>query len=343
MNRKWIHGLLLFLGLVFLVLMLRAVGVEKVWHNLASLGWGLVPLVLIEGIGEVFHTRAWWRCLDRPVRSLPFARLFWMRLAGYSINYFTPTAALGGEVTRISLIAPIGRTAEATSAVLIDKACLALAHLLLVVVGAGCFLWRIQLPPALRTTLLLSGAVMAGGIISFMWIQQQGRLGVALRWPLLRRFAGARGQKVAGNAAAVDEAFRAFYRDRRTDLAFSLIWHMGGHAASLLQTWLFFKMLGQHPGFTVVAGVWVVGLWFDMLVFLVPMSLGTLEGSRVATFTMVGYGATEGLTFGMVLRLGQWFWAVLGLAGYAMMAFSPRTASASPTHSKPDLCRPLDG
>ena len=332
MNRKWIHGLLLALGLLCLVLMLRAVGVGKVWHTLASLGWGLVPLVLIEGLGEALHTNGWRRCLSGPVGSQSsFVRLFWVRMAGYAINYFTPTAALGGEVTRITLIAPVGRTAEATSTVLIDKACMALAHLLLVMVGAYLVLWRIQLSPVLRTTLLISGAVMAAGIVAFMLIQKHGRLGVALRWPLVRRLVSG---KVTDNVDAVDEAFRAFYRDRRPDLAIAVFWHMGGYAASLLQTWLFFILLGKHPGFVVVTAVWVIGLWFDLLVFLVPMSVGTLEGSRIVTLTAIGYRAIEGMTLGMVVRLGQWSWAVIGLIAYAVMAFNSRAISPAPAPSK---------
>jgi uncharacterized protein (TIRG00374 family) len=335
MNRKWIHTALLVLGLLFLVLMLRIVGVERVWHALASLGWGLVPLVLLEGLGEVMHTNGWRRCLCFPFRSQSVVRLFWIRMAGYAINYFTPTAALGGEVTRVSLVAPAGRTAEATSTVLIDKACMALAHLLLVVVGAGLLLLGgIRLPPVLQTTMLVSGSVIAAGIIAFMLIQKEGKLGAVLRWRLVQRLAGTRSQKIADNTAAVDEALRIFYRDRRSDLALAVIWHMGGYAASLLQTWLFFTLLGLHPGFVVVAGVWIIGLWFDLVVFLVPMSAGTLEGSRIVTFAAVGYSAVQGMTLGMVVRLGHLSWAVLGLISYAVLAFKPGDPSLSPARNE---------
>jgi uncharacterized protein (TIRG00374 family) len=256
-------------------------------------------------------------------------------MAGYAINYFTPTAALGGEVTRVSLVAPAGRTAEATSTVLIDKACMALAHLLIVVAGAGLLLFGgIRLPPVLQTTMLVSGSVIAAGIIAFMLIQKEGKLGAMLRWRLVRRLAGARSQNFADNTAAVDEALRIFYRDRRSDLVLAVIWHMGGYTASLLQTWLFFTLLGLHPGFVVVAGVWIIGLWFDLVVFLVPMSAGTLEGSRIVTFAAVGYSAVQGMTLGMVVRLGHLSWAVVGLLGYAVLAFKSGASSLSPTHGE---------
>ncbi|MEJ2033457.1 MAG: flippase-like domain-containing protein [Deltaproteobacteria bacterium] len=328
MTFKRLHAVLLTLGVLCLVCMLHAVGAGKVWRALASLGWGLIPLILIEGIGEALHTGAWRQCLSFTARSSrPFAQLFWMRVAGYAINYFTPTASLGGEVTRASLIASPDHAAEAISAVLVDKACMALAQLLLVVAGACFLLWQVKLPTALQTGMLLTGSLLATGIFIFLLIQKQGRLGAVLRWLASRRLGGDRWRKLAKNASAVDEAFRIFYRDRRRDFALALGWHMAGFATGFLQTGLFFVLVNQHPSVAVVAGVWAIGLWFDLLVFAVPMSLGTLEASRIVTFAAVGYQAVEGMAYGMVLRLGQLSWAVLGLLGYAVLTFRPAAGS----------------
>jgi hypothetical protein len=67
------------------------------------------------------------------------------------------------------------------------------------------------------------------------------------------------------------------------------------------------------------------------VVFLVPMSAGTLEGSRIVTFAAVGYSAVQGMTLGMVVRLGHLSWAVVGLLSYAVLAFKPGASSLSPT------------
>ena len=37
-----------------------------------------------------------------------------------------------------------------------------------------------------------------------------------------------------------------------------------------------------------LAAIWVLGMWFDMLTFAVPLNLGTLEGSRVVAFKAIG-------------------------------------------------------
>lgn len=305
--------------------MLHRLGWSNVWASLARLGWGLVPLVAIEGLTEIFHTAGWRHCLSGPIRQDSRLRLFWMRLAGYAINYFTPTAALGGEVARANLIASPGRGPEAASAVLIDKGLMAFSHLLLVLAGACFLLWRVALPPTLEIAMLATGALMTAGILIFLLLQQQGRLGSALRWIASKRPPGSRLHPLAAHTGAMDASFRAFYRERRADLSLSLLWHLAGYASALLQTWWFFVLLGQHPGLGLLLAAWTIGLWFDLLVFLVPMSLGTLEASRIATFSAIGYQAVEGMTFGMVMRLGQLAWAILGLFAYAALTWkSPR-------------------
>ena len=74
----------------------------------------------------------------------------------------------------------------------------------------------------------------------------------------------------------------------------------------------------RHPAF-VAARVWCLVLWFDLVTFAVPFSLGVLEGGRAVAFHAFGFAALPGLTFGIVTRLAQLFWAAFGLVNYALM------------------------
>ncbi|HUC85027.1 MAG TPA: lysylphosphatidylglycerol synthase domain-containing protein, partial [Candidatus Acidoferrales bacterium] len=211
---KKLQAVLLLLGLVFLAFLLAKVGLRELWHELALLGWGLVPLMFGEGLAEMIHTLGWRQCLSGPLRSLPWFALFRIRMAGYAINYLTPTAALGGEITKGTLLAARHPGPEAASGVLIGKLCFALAHLLFVVLGAGLVLWRVKLPGPLWMGLLLSGGFLAGGMLLFLWLQKYGHLGAVVRWLAARDFAGATLHKAADELTAVDEAMKRFYRER---------------------------------------------------------------------------------------------------------------------------------
>jgi uncharacterized protein (TIRG00374 family) len=318
MNR--LNAILLILGVVFLICLVWTIGFGELWHQLTSLGWGLIPLILIEGVADLAHTVGWRRCLSGPYRSLPLVVLFCIRMAGFAINYLTPTASLGGEVTKAALLASNHRGPEATSGVLIGKLCFAFAHLLFVAMGSLTILWRIQLPRALWVAMLISSASVAGGMVAFLLIQKYGKLGVVIRWLVARKLGGRLLERAAWNITEVDEALKLFYQTRPWDLALGVCWHLLGYSVGIFQTWLFFYLLNQDVSLVVAAGVSVLCSWFDLLTFAIPRSLGTLEGSRIVAFKAAGYDAVLGMTYGVTLRLAELFWAGFGLVSYGLLS-----------------------
>jgi uncharacterized protein (TIRG00374 family) len=317
---KKLHAILLVLGLVFLTYLVSTIGVGELWRELTSLGWGLIPLILIEGVADLVHTMGWRRCLSGPHRSLPLVVLFCIRMAGFAINYLTPTASLGGEVTKAALLASNHRGPEAASGVLIGKLCFAFAHLLFVVVGSMTIVWRIKLPRALWVGMLISSALLAGGMVAFLLIQKYGKLGVVVRWLVAHKLGGRPLQRAARDITEVDEALKLFYRKRPWDLPVGVCWHLLGYMVGIFQTWFFFYLLNQDASFVVAAGAWVLSLWFDLLTFAIPLRLGTLEGSRIVAFKAVGSDALSGMTYGVALRLAELVWAGFGLVSYGLLS-----------------------
>jgi uncharacterized protein (TIRG00374 family) len=317
---KNLHAILLVLGLVFLTYLVSTIGVGELWHELTSLGWGLIPLILIEGVADLVHTMGWRRCLSGPHRSLPLVVLFCIRMAGFAINYLTPTASLGGEVTKATLLASNHRGPEAASGVLIGKLCFAFAHLLFVVAGSMTILWRIKLPRALWVGMLISSALLAGGMVAFLLIQKYGKLGVVVRWLVAHKLGGRLLERAARDITEVDEALKLFYRKRPWDLPLGVCWHLLGYGLGIFQTWFFFYLLNQDASFVVAAGAWVLSLWFDLLTFAIPLRLGTLEGSRIVAFKAVGSDALLGMTYGVALRLAELVWAGFGLVSYGLLS-----------------------
>ncbi len=319
---KKLQAMLLVLGLGFLAYLVWRIGARELWNELASLGWGLVPFILSEGVAEMIHTVGWRHCLSGSHRSLPFVLLFRIRMAGYAINYLTPTAAMGGEVTKAALLASNHRGPEAVSGVLIDKVCFAFAHLVFVIGGSLLTLWRIQLPRALWVAMLLSSALIGSGIVAFLLLQKYGKLGTLIRWLAARNTRSRALQKAAENITEVDKALRLYYRTRPWDLALATCWHLVGDSVGIIPTWLFFSLLHREVSPAVAAGTWFLSMWFDLLTFVVPLNLGTLEGSRIVALKAVGYNALLGMTYGVALRLAQLFWSAFGLVSYSLLSSS---------------------
>jgi hypothetical protein len=261
-------------------------------------------------------------------------------MSGYAINYLTPTAALGGEVTKGVLLAAYHRGPEAATGVLIGKLCFALAHLIFVTLGALLVLWRLPLTPPLWIGMVICGGLLACGMIGFLLLQKYGHLGALVRWIAAGKPGNSALGRFSRNVTLVDETMMRFYRERPLDLTLAMAWHLSGYSVGIAQTFLFFRLLGYHAAWTVAAATWFLGMWFDLLTFAVPLNLGTLEGTRMMVLRALGYSAVTGMTYGLAIRLAQMFWSCFGLIGYALFFPRPSVAVApkfpSLTHSSPN-------
>ncbi len=303
------------LGLVLLVVLVWRIGFGRIWDALSSLNWRLIPLIAAIGVSEFVHVIAWRHCLTEHFRPISLARLFGISMSGYAINYLTPTASLGGDMTKALQLSSRGGMAEAVAAVLINKLSFAIAHMLLVFAGCIWVLEQLTLPRSLLVPLLISAGALGIGIVTFLILQKRGKLGALLRWMAERSAAGPLLQKKEQAINRVDESLRTFYRTRSLDFALSVAWHLVGYAVGILQTW-YLLMLTGRPDLLAAVGVWFLGIWFEFLTFAVPLNLGTLEAGSMIAFGAVGRSAATGMAYGIGIRLAQLFWAGFGLAIY---------------------------
>jgi hypothetical protein len=315
---KKFHVLSISLGFVLLALLVWKIGPRALWRDLSSLGWGLIPFILFEGVVNVFHTLGWRYCLSEPYRSLPFTRLFAIRLAGGSINYFTPTATLGGEVVKGTLLFLAHRGPEAATGVIVGKLSYALAQLLFVVLGSMVILSRINLPRGTSTALFLGSILLGAGIVGFLIVQKRGKLGTILRWAVERRLGGRWVEAAARHVTETDRSLKNFYQVYPLGLPYSMMWHGVGFCCSILKTWYFLAFMTGGSSF-IAAGIWFLGTWFDLMTFAVPLGIGVQEGIRVLAFKTLGFSMSLGLTYGVALRLEQIFWAGIGLVFYVVL------------------------
>jgi uncharacterized protein (TIRG00374 family) len=308
------------------------VGFHNISARLRFLGWGLLVLILAEGVAEFFHAISWRFCLSDAHRRIPLLRLFGMSMAGYAISYLTPTASLGGDVTRTALLTGDGKGPEAVSGMLISKLSFALAHLLFVVLGCLLIVPRIALPPALRTALLSGCGLLACGIVAFLWIQKRGKLGAVARRLLRWNFGGSLLHDIVSYINEVDNALKVFYRERPWGLPLAVFWHLAGYLVGIVQVWYFLHLVAGNAEIVPSIKVWFVGLWFDLLTFAVPMNLGFLEGGRIVAFRAVGYEPAVGMAYAVAFRMVQLSFSIVGLASYVLLV-SKKSFRKSPSES----------
>lgn len=309
------------LGILLLVFLIWSIGPTELLQGLRTLSWGIMPLILMEGVIQLLHTQGWRHCLSGPPKSLPFSYIFRVYMAGNSINYLTPMAGLGGEVTKGALLSLDRYGSDAASAVIIGKVAHALAHLIYVSLGIVLVYRKIDLGAGVLAALLIGLAMVGGGIITFMMIQKHGKLDPFLRWLVRRGKGRSRLEKTADQIRRVDFAMQVFYRERRRDLSLAVLWHTAGLTCGILQNWYFLSVLTGSASLTVAASISFMGNWVDLVAFALPSDIGVLEGTRIVAFRLLGFTAALGLTYGITVRLLQIFWASAGLLMYATFLF----------------------
>ncbi len=322
--KRYLHKIFIGTGFLLLAFMIWKIGLAAILDQFLLMGWGLVLLVLLEGVADVFHTVAWRYCLDRNHQRLPLTSLFLIRLAGTSINYVTPTGTLGGEVVKGTLLGGEGLETRAASGVIIGKLSYVLAQLTFVAAGSIVILWRVGLPLGVWVGLVTSSVILAAGIIGFFLVQKYGKLGAVVRWVSRWEVVRKRLGRFTETINEVDGLLAEYYRERPLDLPKSMLWHYLGFVCGIVQVWYFVYLVKAEAPISAVAAIWFLGSWFDLISFPVPASIGIQEGSRVLIFNALGLTKLQGLTFGLSLRIEQVFWALMGLVSYSVVTWGQK-------------------
>lgn len=85
--------------------MIWQVGLTGVLESFQALGPWIIPYLLLKGVRTVIDTAGWASCFPGRRLAVPFWHLLLVSRAGSAINQVTPTAAVGGEVVKVLLLA----------------------------------------------------------------------------------------------------------------------------------------------------------------------------------------------------------------------------------------------
>jgi hypothetical protein len=317
---KWFHTILLLLGAMLLAWLVHDIGPAKLWTDARSIGWGIVPIAMLSGIEHFLHMLAWRRCFRREPRPSR-ARLFGAHLAGNAISFLTPTATVGGEVARATLMPREMPKSIAVAAITIDRLTWSLADVVLAISGVTVILVRGSLSPAARSGLIAGVAALTIGVAGFLWMQRGGRaISFFTDNRLVKKLGGKRlAVRLSRGGSAVDREIAAYHEARSTDMWISVALHVVGISMAALQLALFLKLIGKPASALDVVCVFLVGAAIDVASFFVPARLGAQEATRMFATSIVGLGAETGLLFSLVLRVEQILWAGIGMLAYAVL------------------------
>ena len=309
---RWLRPILVLAGLAVVAYLIVQIGPGAIWSSFVTLGWRL-PIVLIfpHVLAAAVDTVAWQILMRGPV---PFGLVFRARLAGEAVNLATPTMAVGGEPLKAFLLRPPVPLIDGFVSVIADKTTIVAGQIFFL--AAGLLATHTVAPASGRLVPVMTGllAIEVLAIGGFVLVQAGGGVGGGGR--LLGRIGARFGWGGASHylqgLGDLDRALADLYRGSRGRLTVSAVVHAVGWAIGGLEIYIVMRLLGSDvPLLTsMIIEAFAGGVKFAS--FMVPASLGALEGGYVAFFEAFGFSGSAGLSFVLVRRLRDMAWAGIG-------------------------------
>jgi uncharacterized protein (TIRG00374 family) len=306
---RYVRVGLFLCGVALLVGVVIDNGPETILASIQQLSWRLAVVVCFPGVlVAVLDALGWRFAFDRD--RVPFGRLFYARLAGEAFNL--TTGGLGGEAVKVWLLRPRIPLADATSSVVVAKTTITLAQVLFLLLGIALS-WQMPSASPLVLGLRVLLALEVIGLCVFMLAQTRGLF--ARGGHLLRRI----GLPVPSGLERIDDALIGFYRHRRYRLGLSVAFHFAAWLLGCVESYLILRFLGLPVSFLTATVIETFGASIRFATFMIPASVGAMEGGFAAIFATLGLGSPAGVAFTLVRRIREVSWIAAGLLAFLVM------------------------
>ena len=330
---KLLRAGLLVVGVVFLGILVATNDPAAIFGSISRLGWRLAVIACFPfAIITAFDTLGWYFAFLHP--RVPFRTLLAVRLAGEAFNLTTPTASLGGEAVKAWLLRRRVPLDESVLSVVVAKTTIMIGQGLFLLVGIVITWLAAPSDSRLLGWMLWLLAVEVLAIVGFLLAQIQGGFGWVPR--VLGRIGLGRSRH-RETVARLDRGLAWFYRKEPRRLVLSIGFHFIAWLLGSLEAYLIQNFLGLEVSLETATIIEALGTAVRFATFLVPASLGALEGGFVATFTALGLAPSAGVAFGLARRVREVVWIAVGFAIFAVIRPGPaEEARRAVTAAEPD-------
>jgi len=333
-TKRYLRGVAAVLGIGLLVHLVVRAGSDNLLANARSIGWGILLILALAGVGHIVKTWAWRLTAPGVFNKVLFSRTFGLRLISEAIGQFGFIGQMVGDATRASLLASELPPSSVISSVTLDRGLFMVSGLVVTIAGFAALLFM----PTVHRGLRLYASVFAIVLIGLLamsvcairrgWPVLSGTARMAGRIPWLKKWL----QEKESVILSAEQQLLTFHR--RAPRAFwgSTLLNFLAHGLAIGEVYLILLLMGSK---VTVAGA----LLLEALTKLInaagtvnPGNVGTYEGGNMAMMKLVGLSASEGLTLGLCRRFRSIVWAMIG--GICLVYYSRfKKISLSEGHS----------
>jgi len=302
-------------GIAALVVLTIWSGLDAVGHAIASVGWGILLVVMVRAVTVSVAGAGWW--LLFPSKARPqFGACVLLRFVREALNVLLPVAQVGGDVVGARLLTGYAVPgALAAASVIVDILVQAAAQFLFAAVGL-LTLMALGADHALARSAAIGLAVAALLLAGFYLAQRRG--GQRLLQSIVNRLAGDREWRVLGTIDAVYQNLTMIYAARSSFIASSVV-HLAGWVVGVAEVSIVFAFMG-HP-VSIGEALVIESLLHAVrgAAFAIPSALGAQEGALVVLCAAFGIPPEQAIALSLVKRAADVVLGVPGLLGWQML------------------------
>jgi putative membrane protein len=302
-------------GIAALVVLTIWSGLDAVGHAIASVGWGILLVVMVRAVTVSVAGAGWWLLFPPKVRP-QFGACVLLRFVREAVNVLLPVAQVGGDVVGARLLTGYAVPgALAAASVIVDILIQAAAQFLFAAVGLLTLI-ALGADHALARSAAIGLAVAALLLAGFYLAQRRG--GQRVLQSIVNRLAGDREWRVLGTIDAVYQNLTMIYAARSSFIASSVV-HLAGWVVGVAEVSIVFAFMG-HP-VSIGEALVIESLLHAVrgAAFAIPSALGAQEGALVVLCAAFGIPPEQAIALSLVKRAADVVLGVPGLLGWQML------------------------
>jgi len=314
---KKIKIFFLLVGTTILVLLINNYGIDNVIINLEKTGWWITVIIGTWLGVYLLNTTAFILILKAMNKRIPYREALSISLSGFAINYITPGINLGGEPYKIwALKSRIGLHPSVTSIVLYSMIHF-LSSFIFWVIGIIIIPFTIPMNSELKYISMVILIISISGIAFFLSRHKNGIIQWLLRFinkiPFSQKIVSRLGIKEE-TPRIIDEQIADLYNNKKKYFWSSLLIEVAARIAASLEFVFILWSIGLQITLTEAVLINAFSSLMINILFFMPMTLGVREGSLFYIMDLLKYSPGVGIYVGLVNRLRELFWIIIGLA-----------------------------
>ena len=307
---------LIFLAVatVLLLGMLNELGWANLGRHLRQVGYYWPLLLVPYGLINCLWAISWSYLLPNRATRPSLSRLFFLRLAGESLNQLTPTASMGGEPFKVIRLKVLGVPwEEATASVVIQKGIQVLSLVLYALLGLTLTAFMLTISASRLGLLSLVAVVLGVAGLAFLIVQRRGPCVGVIRILEKCSLCPPKLKDKEHELASLDSCLAGFYHEHPCRGFFSFMLSFMSWLLHGAEVYMIFWLIGHPVSWGLAMSLDALVMLFSALGFMIPASVGVQDGGAILVSLGFNLGAALGGAFTVIRRIREAFWLSLGL------------------------------